>query len=61
MKKTAPMHTWVIGLGFGIVVLLMVSLIAFSLSSLLDIEVHIQEMVAENNNQGTLTAAMYKA
>lgn len=61
MKKTAPMHTWVIGFGFGIVVLLMVSLIVFSLSSLKDIEAHIREMVAENNNQGTLTAAMYKA
>lgn len=61
MKKTAPMRTWVIGLGFGIVVLLMISLIALSLSSLQDIEVHIREMVAENNDQGTLTAAMYKA
>lgn len=61
MKKPARMPTWVIGLGFGIVVLLMVSLIALSLSSLQDIEVHIREMVAENNDQGTLTAAMYKA
>lgn len=60
MKKPELKTTWVIGLGFGSVVLLMVSIIAFSLFRLQDIDEHIQEMLTESNKHGPLAAAMFK-
>lgn len=61
MRKPELKPMWVIGLGFGIVVLLMVSLIAFSLLKFRGIDTHIQKMVDEYNGHGTLTAIMYKS